>query len=67
MKSEEYEQIFNSLNLPAEIRLSAGVYIKDVSKFIESHLIVLKSTDNERQKELHSTRLDQLINLIKGN
>lgn len=67
MKPEEYEEIFKHFNLPDEIKLSPGVYIKDVRKFIESHLLVLKSTNSERQKELHMSRLDLLLELIKNN
>jgi hypothetical protein len=66
MTPEEYEEIFNHLNLPEEVKLSSGVYIKEVRKFIESHLLVLKSANNQRQKELHSMRLDRLLELIKN-
>jgi len=67
MEPEEYEEIFSHLNLPEEVRLWPGVYIKDVNKFIESHLYTLKGASSQRQKELHTMRLDRLIALIKSN
>ncbi|MBB5636900.1 hypothetical protein HDF26_001727 [Pedobacter cryoconitis] len=65
MKPEEYEELFSQLNLPDEIKLWPGVYIKEVTKFIESHLLVLKSKNSDRQKELHKIRLDRLLELVK--
>ena len=67
MEPEEYEEIFSRLNLPKEVKLWPGVYIKDVSKFIESHLLTLKGEGSQRQKELHAMRLDRLVELIKNN
>ncbi|MBB5623473.1 hypothetical protein HDE69_004559 [Pedobacter cryoconitis] len=67
MEPEEYEEIFSHLNLPKEAKLWPGVYINDVSKFIESHLLTLKGAGSQRQKELHAMRLDRLVELIKNN
>ena len=67
MKPEEYEEIFSLLKLPEEIKLWPGVYIKDVNKFIESHLLKLKSASSDRQKEQHIMRLDRLIDLLKND
>ena len=67
MKPEEYEEIFSLLKLPEEIKLWPGVYIKDVNKFIESHLLNLKSVSSERQKEQHIMRLYRVIDLLKND
>lgn len=67
MKPEEYEEIFSRLKLPEEIKLWSGVYIRDMNKFIESHLLNLKSASSDRQKEQHIMRLDRLIELLKND
>lgn len=67
MTAEEYKQIFNQIKLPKEARLGPGVYVSDVEKFIESHLIELGSTKNKRQIEPLVMRLDRLLELIRNN
>lgn len=53
----ELEQFFKGAKLPKEIQLEAGTNITDVSKFIDSHLAVLRNNGNKPAYQSFHQRL----------
>lgn len=46
MTAQEWEEYFMDKTLPAEIKLDEATVIKDVSRCVESHIAVMRNSDN---------------------
>jgi hypothetical protein len=63
-KLGELEQFFKSVPLPKQVELEKGIIIKNVPKFIESHLAVLQHAGEKPVFESFWTRLRKLREII---
>lgn len=65
MTIEELEAEFSGIELPREARLYPGVVVKDVPKFIASHITTIKNAQNARMSDVFIDRLVRLLEIIK--
>ena len=64
MTVEELEAAFEGIDLPEEVELYSGVVVKDVPKFIESHITTIKNASNLRMSGVFVDRLVRLLEII---
>lgn len=64
MTAEEFEAIFHGVDLPETVQLGPGVKVVDLPKFIDTQLIILKSSQNEQYKSVVEARLMKLKEVI---
>lgn len=62
----ELENFFNVAVLPDTIQLDTGSRVDDVSRFIQSHLRVLRNNADKPTYEVFYLRLLQVKELIAG-
>lgn len=60
----ELEKFFSSASIPEQIRFNDCSMILDTSKFIENHLLVLKSNNGKRSYFQFLTRLKELKKIL---
>lgn len=60
----ELEEFFNSAQLPASVQLDPGSKIDEVSKFVNSHLKVLRNNGNKPLTDVFYIRLIRLKEII---
>lgn len=54
---DQIEKRLDEVELPDEIRLSPCEVIRDVRKFFDSHITIMRSTTSKRIKKLHEDRM----------
>jgi len=65
MTVEELEAAFIGIDLPEEAQLYPGVIIRDVPKFIASHIATIKNASNARMSDAFVDRLVRLLEIIE--
>ena len=65
MTVEELEAAFIGITLPEEAELYPGVVVKDVPKFVESHITTIKNASNARMSDAFVDRLVRLLEIIE--
>jgi len=65
MTVEELEAAFIGIDLPEEAQLYPGVIIRDVPKFIASHITTIKNANNARMSDAFIDRLVRLLDVIE--
>ena len=65
MTVEELEAAFTGIDLPEEAQLYPGVIIRDVPKFIASHIATIKNASNARMSDAFVDRLVRLLEIIE--
>lgn len=65
MTVEELEAAFVGIDLPEEAELYPGVIVKDVPKFISSHITTIKNASNARMSDAFVDRLVRLLEIIE--
>ncbi|MBE9598121.1 hypothetical protein [Pedobacter sp. MC2016-24] len=66
MTIEELEAYFSGIDLPQSLDLYPGTRVNDVTKCIETHLVVLKIHGNVRPFECFYDRLIKIKEIIEG-
>ena len=64
MTVEELEAAFEGIDLPEEAELYTGVIVRDVPKFIASHITTIKNASNARMSDVFVDRLVRLLEII---
>ncbi|TCD00055.1 DUF6965 family protein [Pedobacter psychroterrae] len=65
MTVEELEAAFIGIDLPEEAELYPGVIVRDVPKFIASHIATIKNASNARMSDAFVDRLVRLLDIIE--
>ncbi|RZM21468.1 MAG: hypothetical protein EOO88_33145 [Pedobacter sp.] len=65
MTVEELEASFVGIDLPEEAELYPGVIVRDVPKFIASHIATIKNASNARMSDAFVDRLVRLLEIIE--
>ncbi len=65
MTIDELEAAFVGINLPEEAELYPGVIIRDIPKFIASHIVTIKNASNARMSDVFVDRLVRLLDIIE--
>lgn len=65
MTVEELETAFIGIDLPEEAELYPGVIVRDVPKFIASHIATIKNASNARMSDAFVDRLVRLLEIIE--
>ena len=64
MTIDELEAAFIGIDLPDEAELYPGVIVRDLPKFIASHITTIKNASNARMSDAFVDRLVRLLEII---